>query len=137
MLMHKSNPRRAMPVILFAIFLDLISYGILVPVVPQLFANPASPYYVLSATMPLGYGYILLGFLIAIFPVIQFFSAPILGQYSDIHGRRRVLSLALGGTAVSFVVFAFGIMFKSISLLFISRAIGGIVGGNISVAQAA
>ncbi|OHA16629.1 MAG: hypothetical protein A2830_03915 [Candidatus Taylorbacteria bacterium RIFCSPHIGHO2_01_FULL_44_110] len=135
--MHKSNPRRAMPVILFAIFLDLISYGILVPVVPQLFANPASPYYVLSATMPLGYGYILLGFLIAIFPVIQFFSAPILGQYSDIHGRRRVLSLALGGTAVSFVVFAFGIMFKSISLLFISRAIGGIVGGNISVAQAA
>lgn len=135
--MQKSNPRRAMPVILFAIFLDLVSYGILVPVVPQLFANPASPYYVLSTSTPLSYGYILLGFLIAIFPIIQFFSAPILGQYSDIHGRRRVLTLALGGTAVSFVIFALGIMTKSLSLLFISRAIGGVVGGNISVAQAA
>lgn len=135
--MQNRNPRRALPVILLAIFLDLVSYGILVPVVPQLFANPESLYYVLSPGVPLAHGYIYLGFLIAIFPILQFFSAPILGQYSDIHGRRKVLTLTLVGTAVSFVIFALGISMKSIALLFISRAVGGILGGNISVAQAA
>ena len=88
MLMQKTNPRRALPVILLAIFLDLVGYGILVPVVPQLFANPDSAYYMLSPSTPVAIGYIILGFLIATYPMIQFFSAPILGQYSDRHGRR-------------------------------------------------
>ena len=135
--MQQNGSRRSLAIILLAIFLDLVSYGILVPVVPQLFANPDSIYYVLSANTPLAYGYILLGFLIAIFPFIQFFSAPILGQYSDSHGRRKVLTLTIFGTMISFVLFALGIMFRSIFLLFFSRAIGGVFGGNISVAQAA
>lgn len=135
--MPKHNQRGSLTVILLAIFLDLVSYGILVPVVPQLLANPDSLYYVLAPEVPLAHGYIWLGFLIAIFPIIQFFSAPILGQYSDMHGRRRVLALTLFGTAVSFLVFSFGIISKSLTLLFVSRAIGGVLGGNISVAQAA
>ncbi len=138
--MPKSNSRCALPIILLAIFLDLVSYGILVPVVPQLFANPDSTYYMLAPSTPIAVGYIILGFLIAAYPLIQFFSAPILGQYSDIYGRRPVLTLALAGTAVAFVIFALGIavggMF-GIFLLFFSRAFDGIVGGNISVAQAA
>ena len=134
--MNKRNPR-ALPVILLAIFLDLVGYGILVPVVPQLFANPDSAYYVLAPTTSLTVGYILLGFLIATYPMIQFFSAPILGQYSDRHGRRPVLTLALSGTSVAFLLLAIGILSKNIFLLFFSRALDGVVGGNISVAQAA
>ncbi|MEN9524585.1 MAG: hypothetical protein RL536_654 [Candidatus Parcubacteria bacterium] len=91
----------------------------------------------LSPSTPLWHGYIILGFLIATYPIIQFFSAPILGQYSDIHGRRPVLTLALAGTAISFCIFAIGIAARSVFLLFFSRALDGIVGGNISVAQAA
>ena len=129
--------RRSLSVILFAIFLDLVAYGILVPVVPQLLANPESPYYLLPTWIPIENGYILLGFLIATFPIIQFFSAPILGELSDIYGRKKILALALFGTFASFVVFAYGIVIQSLALLFVSRVIGGIVGGNISVAQAA
>ncbi len=126
-----------MPVILLAIFLDLVGYGILVPVVPQLFANPDSLYYVLSPSASLTLGYILLGFLIATYPMIQFFSAPILGQLSDRHGRRPVLTIALIGTAVGFVILAIGIVTQNIFLLFFSRVVDGISGGSISVAQAA
>jgi DHA1 family tetracycline resistance protein-like MFS transporter len=128
---------RAMPVILLAIFLDLISNGILVPIVPQLLANPDSPYYLLPASVPISYAYIILGILIAIFPIILFFSTPILGEYSDHYGRRRILTLALSGTAVSFALFAFGVWWKSLTLLFVARIVGGLAGGNISVAQAA
>lgn len=128
---------RSLSIILLAIFLDLVGYGILVPVIPQFFANPDSPYYMLSASTPIAVGYIMLGFLIAAYPLIQFFSAPILGQYSDRHGRRPVLTLALAGTSLAFFIFAIGIYTRSIFLLFFSRAFDGIVGGNISVAQAA
>lgn len=126
-----------MPVILMAIFLDLVGYGILVPVVPQLFANPDSAYYVLSAATPITVGYIFLGFLIATYPMVQFFSAPILGQYSDRHGRKPILIIALVGTAISFLILSIGIVSKSIFLLFAARALDGICGGCISVAQAA
>ena len=126
-----------MPVILLAVFLDLISNGILVPIVPQLLANPSSPYYILSSQIPISYSYMLLGILIAILPIVLFFSTPVLGEYSDYYGRRKVLALALTGTAISFAIFAIGVMSKSLTLLFISRILGGISGGNISVAQAA
>jgi len=47
------------------------------------------------------------------------------------------LAFSLAGTSLSYVIFAIGIIFKNIPLLFISRALDGITGGNISVAQAA
>lgn len=133
---HSRNPR-AIPIVLLAIFLDLVGYGILVPVVPQLFANPDSLYYVLSPSTPMAVGYILLGFLIATYPMVQFFSAPIMGQYSDRHGRRPVLTIALIATAVGFFILAIGIVTHNIFLLFFSRFIDGAAGGSISVAQAA
>ncbi len=133
--MPKRNSR-ALPIILLAIFLDLVGYGILVPVVPQLFANPDSIYYVLSPGVSTSVGYVLLGFLIATYPIIQFFSAPIMGQFSDRYGRKPILVIALLGTAVGFFILALGIVSKSIFLLFFARAIDGLCGGCISVAQA-
>jgi len=129
--------KRVLSVILFAIFLDLLNNGIIVPVVPQLLANPGSPYYMLPPEVPIGYAYILLGLLIAVFPIIQFFSTPILGEYSDHYGRRKLLTFTLIGLGICFLIFAFGIVFKSIMLLFIARIVGGLTAGNIAIAQAA
>ncbi len=81
-------------------------------------------------------GYILLGLLIAIYPLGQFFSTPILGQLSDKYGRKKILGISLFGTALGYLIFAIGITTKNIPLLFISRFFDGITGGNISVAQA-
>lgn len=132
-----TNSRRTLPVVLLAIFLDLVSYSILIPIVPQLLANPDSPYYLLPHSIPVSHGYILLGFLIAAFPIVQFFSTPILGELSDVYGRKKVLVVTLLGTLASLLAMGFGIVKGSLTLLFVSRVIGGAVGGNISVAQAA
>jgi DHA1 family tetracycline resistance protein-like MFS transporter len=134
-----------------AIFLDLICNGIMVPIVPQLLANPNSPYYLLPSNpdspyywllsfmhvSQVSYGYIILGILIAVYPIAMFFSSPILGEYSDFVGRRKIMALSLTGSAISLAFFAFGIYSRSLTILFVARIFGGIMGGNLSVAQAA
>lgn len=130
----RANP---LPVILFTIFIDLLGVGILVPVIPQLLANPMSPEFLLPHGYTLSQGYVLLGFLTAIFPIAQFLATPILGQLSDSYGRRKLLAISIIGTSLSYIVFALGIITKNLPMLFISRAFDGITGGNIAVAQAA
>lgn len=123
-------------VIVFAIVLiDVLGIGILIPVIPLLLTDPAYPYHLSSLTIK--EGFVVLGLLTAIYPLMQFVATPILGQLSDRIGRRPVLAFSLLGTSLSYVVFAFAIITKNIPLLFASRALDGITGGNISVAQAA
>ena len=130
----KSNPLFA---IIFTVFVDVLGIGILIPVIPQLLANPQSEYFLLPKGMDLNGGYILLGYLTAIFPLMQFIAAPILGQLSDKYGRKPVLIISLIGTSLSYVVFAIGLFLRNLPLLFVSRGFDGITGGNISVAYAA
>jgi DHA1 family tetracycline resistance protein-like MFS transporter len=123
-------------VILSIVFLDLVGLGILIPIIPILLAGPRSPYYILPAGYTVQQGYILLGWLVAIYPLFQFLAAPILGQLSDKYGRRKVLGVSLGGTSIAYILFAIGIITKNIPLLFLARAFDGVTGGNIPVAQA-
>ena len=127
---------KALPVVISTIFLDILGVGILVPIIPQLLANPRSPYYLLPAGWDFKGGLILLGWLLAIYPFMQFLATPILGQLSDRFGRKPVLSFSIFGTAVGYVLFAIGILTRNLPLLFFSRALDGITGGNLSVAQA-
>lgn len=121
-------------IVFFTILVDMLGVGILIPVIPLLLTDPAYAYHLPVAVAR---GYVILGFLTAIFPFMQFIATPILGQLSDHMGRKKVLAFSLAGTALSYVVFAIGIIFKNIPLLFVSRALDGITGGNIAVAQAA
>lgn len=129
--------RKELLVIFFTVFVDLLGFGILIPLIPILLADPKSSNYILPASVSVSQGFIMLGFLTAIFPFMQFLAAPVLGQLSDKYGRRRILAISLAGTCLSYVIFALGIIFKNIPLLFFSRAVDGITGGNIAVAQAA
>ena len=119
------------------VFVDVLGIGILIPVIPILLTDPSSPYHLLTPGTTLATGFILLGWLTALYPFMQFLATPILGELSDRFGRKPVLAISLFGTAISYVVFALGIMMKSLPILFLSRALDGITGGNISVAQAA
>ena len=77
------------------VFIDLVGYGILIPVIPLLLVNPMSPYFLLPSGYTVEQGYIFLGFLIAVFPLGQFFATPILGQLSDRYGRKKLLIISL------------------------------------------
>ena len=124
------------PIIFFTSVLNSLGFGILIPVIPLLLANPSSQYFMLPKNFTLQQGYIIFGFLVASFSLMQFIATPILGQFSDKFGRKKILAISLAGTCISYILFAVGIIIKNIPLLFISRAFDGITGGNISVAQA-
>jgi MFS family permease len=85
------SKRSPLTFIFLTIFIDLLGIGILFPVIPQLLANPESPEYLLPASMTLAQGFVILGLLSASYPIAQFVAAPILGQLSDIRGRRPIL----------------------------------------------
>ena len=129
------HPNPIFPVFL-TVFIDLVGFSILIPVFPLLI-SPGSPFRVTPDSWSFQDGLIMLGFLQAVYPLCTFVAAPILGQLSDRFGRRPVLAFSIAGTAIGYVVFALGISAVSIPLLFVGRAIDGLTGGNIAVAQAA
>lgn len=131
-------PRRPLAVLLFAVFVDRLDFGVLIPILPLLLADPSSPYFMLEGGQDaLDTGYILLGLIGATYAVSAFLAAPILGQLADRYGRKPLLLVAFGGSGLSYVLFAVGIALDSIPLLFASRLVDGLSGGNVLVAQSA
>lgn len=128
-----TDSRKSLILVFTIILIDMLGVGILIPVIPLLLTDPSYPYHLHVSEDA---GYLLLGLLNAIYPFMQFIATPILGQISDHFGRRPVLAFSILGTCLSYAVFAIGIITKDIPLLFLSRGLDGITGGNIAVAQA-
>lgn len=119
-----------LPVFLI-VLLDMLGVGIIIPVLPALFMTPETsilPPDTSEAQRSIWYGY-----LVAIYPLMQFFGAPVLGALSDRYGRKPLLMLSLAGTLVGYLLFGWAIMIGNLPLLFISRALPGFTGGNISI----
>lgn len=132
----KDPARKIVPLVFITILIDMLGIGILVPVVPQLFTNPASPHYILAGTGYTESGYFLVGLLLALYAAGMFISSPIFGELSDRYGRKKLLSIALFGGAVSYALLAVSIVTQNIPLLIFSRILGGLSAGNIGIAQA-
>lgn len=130
-----SNTLKPLLTVFFTIFIDMLGIGVLIPVIPLLIL-PNSVFKIIPDSWSLASGFIMLGWLGASFSLAQFLFAPLLGQMSDRFGRKKVLALCTFGTAISYIVFAIGILTKNLPLMFISRIVDGITGGSISVAQA-
>lgn len=129
-----ARPRATLSILFFTIFLDLVGLGIAIPVLAPLLI---SPFGILSPAVPLQTRTILYGCLVAVYPLFQFFGAPMLGALSDRYGRRNVLLLSLLGTLIGYVLTAIGILTRNLPLIFVSRALDGFTGGNIATAQSA
>jgi MFS family permease len=114
-------------VVFLTVFIDLIGFGIVVPLVPMY-----SRHY--------GAGGFVIGVIIASFSAMQFFFSPIWGRLSDHYGRRPILLISTAGAALSYVLFAVGSGFENhvaaLWALLFSRVFAGACGGNITVAQA-
>lgn len=119
--------------IFFTVFLDLLGVGIAQPITTPLLLDENSG--VLPMGMSMDMRTILLGWLIAAYPLATFFGGPVLASLSDKYGRKRMLLLSLVGTFIGYLIFAYGIMAHNIYLLFLGRLIDGFTGGNISIIQ--
>ena len=111
---------RPLLIIFLTIFVNLIGFGIIIPLLP-FYAETfhASP--------------LVVGLLFAVFSLCQLIAAPALGDLSDRYGRRPILIFSLLGTVVSFVMLALA---HSVVMLFLARIVDGLSGGNISTARA-
>lgn len=130
-----SKRKYALPIVIFTVFIDLLGFSIVLPILAPLLALPFG-----SSILPdtsYEQRLIIFGFLVASYAVAQFFAAPLIGQLSDRFGRKPLLAISLAGTLISRIMFIFGILQANITILFISRMVDGITGGNISVAQSA
>ena len=129
----RKNPLLA---IFTTVFIDLVGFGILIPVFPLLISEN-SPFRVTPDGWSFTQGLIMLGWLQAVYPFCTFIASPILGQLSDRFGRKPVLAISIFGTSIGYVLFAIGISTANLPLLFASRALDGFTGGNLAVANAA
>jgi len=113
-------------VIFLTVFIDLIGFGIVLPLLP-------------IYSKDFGANGFMIGAIMAAFSLTQFIFAPIWGRLSDRVGRRPVLLVSTAGAAVSYVLFAVASGFTGRTALFIllgARLFAGACGANITVAQA-
>jgi len=118
--MAPERTKSALPILFIVIIIDLIGFGIVLPILPfyakHFDASPA-----------------LLGLLLATHAAMQFVFSPRWGRLSDRIGRRPVMLITIAGTSASLILLGFA---DSIAMLFVARTLSGLFGANISVATA-
>lgn len=115
-------------------FLDLMGMAFVYVILPPLIINTNN---MVPQGMSLDTRNLVLGFLLAAYPVATIFAAPVLGDISDRFGRRKILVLSSLVTTISVTCSGIAIMTNNLILLFITRFISGFFAGNTTVAQAA
>lgn len=112
--------KSALGFIFVVALLDILGLSLLIPVTPYIVEQFSST----ATTVAL---------LTVAYAVAQFFAAPLLGRLSDGLGRRPVILVCIIGSSIGYFIFGIG---GALWILFLSRVIDGITGGNISVASA-
>jgi len=140
-MISREKPTQLFPIMLVN-FIGTLGFSIVLP-------------FLVFLVMKFGGNSIVYGLLAATYPAFQLIGAPILGRWSDIYGRKKILLLSNAGTAIGWTLFLFALIFPfgetfiinsiylgtiivvvPLLLIFLARAIDGITGGNISVANA-
>ena len=120
-----SRLRSPLACIFFTIFLDVLGLGIIIPIAPKLVMQFDNGNEALAATH--------VGFLAAIYALMQFFFAPILGSLSDNFGRRPVILFSLLGSGIDYIAMAVS---PTLAFLYATRIVNGITGASITAATA-
>lgn len=112
--------KRALGLILFVMLMDIIGLTILLPVAPFIVARYSTDAFTVTL-------------LTGIYAAASFVAAPAMGNISDRVGRRPVLLISVFGSAIGYFIFGIG---GALWVLFVSRLIDGVTGGNFSTATA-
>jgi DHA1 family tetracycline resistance protein-like MFS transporter len=115
----------ALGFIFITLFLDILGIGLIIPILPKLIEELSGNDISAASTT--------YGLLAALYSLMQFLCAPILGNLSDHFGRRSVILGSLLGSGLDYLLLAFA---PSIPWFFIGRIIAGITGANFTAASA-
>lgn len=118
--MPVSTNQRTLTLLFLFVFVDVLGFSLILPLLPYYAAT-------FGATAEV------VGLLLGANALTQLMGAPILGRLSDRYGRKPLLLLSLAGTVVAFLMLGLA---RSLAMLFASRIVDGLLGGNISLAQA-
>ena len=114
-------------VIFLTVFLDLVGFGVVIPILPLYAEHFGAPGIVVGAIM-------------AVYSLMQFLFSPVWGRWSDRLGRRPLMLFGTAGASLAYVVFALGAGLTgqtALIVFFLARMLAGFCGANLSVAQAA
>ena len=111
--------------VLVTIFLDMLGYGIILPVLPQLIGQLSGGSVAQAAVIG--------GYLVFAYSLMQFLFGPALGNLSDRFGRRPIILIALAGLTIDYTIMGFA---NSMALIFIGHTIAGISGASVATATA-
>lgn len=146
--------RSTFGVVFLTIFLDMVGFSVLFPLFPEMLEHYLAREARIGGGLVTDFVNFILGFSIvgedsgsfrfetvifggalgSLYAILQFFFAPIWGRLSDKVGRRPVLLYTLGGTCLGYLLWIFAGDFW---ILVLSRILGGVASGNLSVATAA
>jgi MFS family permease len=112
--------RTSLLVLFLTVFMDLIGFGMVIPFLPFYAREYHASGFVVGA-------------IVGVYSIMQFFFAPVWGRLSDRFGRRPVILMSLTASVTGYLLFAFS---RDLTFLFISRVIAGAGGANIGTAQA-
>jgi len=113
------GPSRQLLLLFSVVFMDMVGFGFILPILPDYVER-------------FGGTPTLVGLLMAVYALGQFLAAPVLGRLSDRFGRRPVFLISVAGSMVSMAILGLA---HSVPMLFVSRIVGGLSGGNVTVAQ--
>ncbi len=121
-----NSQNRSFIVIFLVIFIDLLGFGIIIPLLPDFSVNVL----LMNKTT--------IGLLTGIYSLMQFIFTPVWGSLSDVYGRKPILVMSLIGNVIAYSLMAlvFTGTISSILILFIARAFAGFFSANLSAAQA-
>ena len=119
----RSRSQLAFPLILATVGLDAVGIGLVMPIIPRLLRE-------VGHTGDLGWRF---GAFLGLYALMQFLCAPVLGALSDRFGRRPLLLVSLAGAATDYLFMALA---PTLGWLFVGRALAGVTGANMAVAQA-
>lgn len=124
--MMPDRPRRAATLFIFVtVLIDMVTFGMIGPVLPKLIAGFVDYNYARAAEI--------IGVFATVWALMQFFCSPLLGMLSDRIGRRPVILISNAVTVVDYAIMALA---PNLSWLFAGRVLSGIATSNMSAASA-
>lgn len=148
-----ANRKGTLGIIFLTLFLDLVGFSIIFPLFPamldyylpnnagneSLLGQLIEPLFTFAENSGVGNPRFMTavlfgGILGSLYSILQFICSPLWGAYSDRIGRRKVLLMTISGLAISYIAW---FLASSFWVLVIARILGGVMGGNLSVATAA